>query len=138
MSEGFYGGVDECKTQNRVIMALALLLVVVVLSWLAVHFGWFKSGEATPVVAATTTAAPASGFTAKKFPQVYERSDGNGFTTERLVETRSLAPQWVPSEWSLSDRADNDKAAIQGNTTIDGFAPSKSVDDKLLSAFHGN
>lgn len=100
-----------------------------------------KDGKKVWPASVTTSMKPAtSGFAPNKFPQVYERSDGNGFTKERLVETRSLAPQWVPSEWSVSDRGDNDKAALQGNTIVDNFANAKKagVDQTLLAALHGN
>ncbi len=100
-----------------------------------------KDGKMTwPATVTTSMKSTVSTFAPNKFPQVYERSDGNGFTKERLVETRSLAPQWVPSEWSVSDRGDNDKAALQGNTIVDNFANAKKagVDQTLLAALHGN
>lgn len=100
-----------------------------------------KDGKKVWPASATASMKPAAGFAPNKFPMnQFERSDGNGFTKERLVETRSLAPQWVPSEWSVSDRGDNDKAALQGNTIVDNFANAKKagVDQTLLAALHGN
>lgn len=101
---------------------------------------WPTDAKTKPATANVST------FAVQKFPKgQYERSDGSGFTTERLVETRSLAPQWVPSEWSISDRGDNDKAATQGNTVIDGFANAQKVmaktagvDHSILNAYQGN
>lgn len=175
---GIFGGATP--TTYHAIIAVLTLLVVVLFIWFGMTTSWTfgKVGAAKTAwlsvdkdgisdaqkgfteakltswpVSATVKAVAASTFVAKKFPQIYERSDASGFTKERLVETRSLAPQWVPSEWSISDRGDNDRSAIQGSSTIDagqpvtisGFANAQQamakkagVDNALLAAYNNN
>lgn len=170
---GIFGGAIPAAGVNAIVALVVLMIMVLIwglmTSWCFTYEGVLKhawttedktSGLSDVQLAFTkaglkswptsATAKPAasnvSTFVAQKFPKgQYERSDGSGFTTERLVETRSLAPQWVPSEWSISDRGDNDRAAVQGNTTIDGFANAQKVmaktagvDHSILNAYQGN